>query len=63
MWSDFARRSKKCETGISVAYRDLGSQNPAWITSAYERRVDPVIELLLEKTGVRLAYLLNAALR
>jgi hypothetical protein len=52
MWSDFARRSKKCETGISLAYRDLGSQNPARITSAYERGVDPVIELLLEKAGV-----------
>jgi hypothetical protein len=29
----------------------------------YERQVDPVIELQLEKAGVRLAYLLNAALQ
>jgi hypothetical protein len=62
MWSEFAARSKKCETGISLAYRDPGSQNPVRITPAYERRVNPMIELQLEKAGVRLAYLLNAAL-
>ena len=38
MWSEFAGRSKKCKTGISLAYRDLGSRNPARITPAYERR-------------------------
>lgn len=62
MWSEFARRSKKSETGISLAYRDLGSQNPARIAPAYERRADPVIELQLEKAGVRLAHILNATL-
>jgi hypothetical protein len=29
----------------------------------YERQADPVIELQLEKAGVRLAYLLNESLR
>jgi len=43
-------------------YGDLGSENPAPITPAYEHQADPVIELQLEKAGVRLAYLLNAAL-
>jgi len=42
----------------TVAYGDLGSQNPTPITPTYE----PVIELQLQKAGVRLAYLLNAAL-
>ncbi|MGO9272642.1 MAG: hypothetical protein ACLQOO_20810 [Terriglobia bacterium] len=41
----------------------LGSGNPAPITPAYERQADPVIELQLEKAGVRLAYLLNGALK
>jgi hypothetical protein len=47
----------------AVAYGTLGSQNLAPITAAYERQVEPVIELQLEKAGVRLAYLLNAALK
>ena len=47
----------------TVAYGDLGSQNPAPITAAYERQAEPVIELQLEKAGVRLAYILNAALK
>jgi hypothetical protein len=46
----------------TVAYGNLGSQNPAPITAAYERQAGPVIELQLEKAGVRLAYLLNTAL-
>jgi hypothetical protein len=46
----------------TVAYENLGSQNPAPITAAYERQAGPVTELQLEKAGVRLAYLLNAAL-
>jgi hypothetical protein len=44
----------------TVAYGNLGSENPAVITPAYEQQADPVIELQLEKAGVRLAYLLNA---
>jgi hypothetical protein len=44
----------------TVAYGDLGSDSPAPITSACEDQADPVIELELEKAGVRLAYLLNA---
>ena len=32
------------------------------ITPDYERQADPVIELQLEKAGVRLAYLLDAVL-
>jgi hypothetical protein len=47
----------------TVAYGDLGTENPAPITPAYEQQADPVIELQLEKAGVRLAFLLNGALR
>jgi hypothetical protein len=46
-----------------AAYGDLGSENPAPITAAYERQAEPVIELQLEKAGARLAYLLNTALK
>ena len=46
----------------TVAYRDLGTGNAAPITPAYEQQADPVIELQLEKAGVRLAYLLNMSL-
>jgi S1/P1 Nuclease len=47
----------------SVAYRNLGTENPAPITAAYEKEADPIIEIQLEKAGVRLAHLLNEALR
>ena len=47
----------------TVAHGDLGSRNPAPITDAYERQAAPVIELQLEKAGVRLAYLLDTALK
>ena len=47
----------------TVAYGDLGSENTAPITAAYEHEADQVIELQLEKAGVRLAYFLNATLR
>jgi hypothetical protein len=47
----------------TVAYRDLGSENPAPITDAYERHAEPAVELQLEKSGVRLAYLLDRALK
>ena len=33
------------------------------IAAAYDKQADPVIEIQLEKAGVRLAYLLNAALK
>jgi hypothetical protein len=46
----------------TVAYGDLSSENPAPITPAYEQQADPVIELQLEKAGIRLAYLLNVNL-
>ena len=39
----------------TVAYGTLRNDNPASITPAYEQQVDPVIELQLEKAGVRLA--------
>ena len=42
---------------------DLRGQNPAPITPAYEQQADPVIELQLEKAGVRLACLLNTAFK
>jgi hypothetical protein len=47
----------------AVAYGDLGTENPAPITAAYEKQADLVIEILLEKAGLRLAYLLNSALQ
>lgn len=47
----------------TVAYRDLGAENPTPITAAYEKQADSVIETQLEKAGVRLAYVLNSALR
>lgn len=47
----------------AVAYGDLGNENPAPITPAYEQQADPVIEIQLEKAGVRLAYLLNTDLK
>ena len=47
----------------TVAHGDLGSRNPAPITDAYERRVEPAIELRLENSGVRLAYLLDTAFK
>ena len=46
----------------TVAYGDLSSDNPAPITPEYERQPEPLIELQLEKAGVRLAYLLDANL-
>jgi hypothetical protein len=47
----------------TVAYGDLGNENPAPITPAYEQQADPMIELQLERAGVRLAYLLNATFK
>jgi hypothetical protein len=47
----------------TVAYGDLGSGNPAPITDAYERHAEPAVELQFEKSGVRLAYLLDTALK
>jgi hypothetical protein len=46
----------------TVAYGDLSNDNPSPITPEYEGQADPVIELQLEKAGVRLAYLLDASL-
>ena len=46
----------------TAAYRDLGNENPAPITPAYERHADPVIELQLEKAAIRLAYPLDGNL-
>jgi len=45
-----------------AAYRDLGNENPAPITPAYERQADPVIELQLEKAAIRLAHPLDGNL-
>jgi hypothetical protein len=39
-----------------VAYGDLGTGNSTLITAAHEGQADPVVELQLEKAGVRLAY-------
>ena len=40
-----------------------GNGNPAYITAAYEQQAEAVIELQLEKAGVRLAYLLDNNLK
>jgi hypothetical protein len=47
----------------SVAYKNLGTENLAPITAAYEKEADPVVEIQLEKAGVRLPYLLDPALQ
>ena len=47
----------------AVAYGDLGNESPAPITAAYEKQSDPAIEVQLERAGVRLAWLLNSALK
>ncbi len=47
----------------TVCYKGLGSGRPPTITSAYEHKAYPVIEIQLEKGGVRLAYLLDEALK
>ncbi len=47
----------------SVAYGDFTNANPAPTTPAYEQQADPVIELQLEKAGVRLAFVLDKALQ
>ena len=47
----------------TVACGNLGSENPAPITDAYERHAEPAIELQLEKSGVRLAYLSDTAFK
>lgn len=46
----------------TVAYGDLANDNPSPITPEYKRQAEPVIEIQLEKAGIRLAYLLNAKL-
>jgi hypothetical protein len=58
---DLTRAGRPCH-GQAVASGDLSNENPAPITPVYERQADPVIELQLEKAGVRLAYLLDANL-
>ena len=45
----------------TVAYGDLSNENPALNAPACERQADAVIELQLEKAGVRLANLLGAS--
>ena len=46
----------------TVAYEDRSNENPDPITFAFEHQADLVIELQLEKAGVRLAYLWDAKL-
>lgn len=47
----------------TVAYGDLGTENPADICSPYERQAERILELQLEKAAVRLGNLLDNALR
>jgi hypothetical protein len=66
-WADEYRRFHP-ETGpwhyIDIPLADSQiDMPPSRITTDYERRADLAIELQLEKAGVRLAYLLNSALR
>ena len=59
---DSAHADLKVGATQTVAYGDLSNENPALITAEYERQADAVIELQLERAGVRLAYLLDASL-
>lgn len=43
----------------TLAYGDLSTGGPPVINRAYEREADPVVELQLERAGVRLAFLLD----
>ncbi len=45
-----------------VAYQDLRRERPPVIGRRYEREADPVVELQLERAGIRLAYLLDQRL-
>ena len=47
----------------AVAYGDLGNESPAPITPAYEKQADPAIEVQLERSGVRLAWLLTLVMK
>jgi hypothetical protein len=47
----------------TVAYQDLGDERPPHTGRRYKREVDPVVELQLERAGVRLAYVLDQRLR
>ena len=47
----------------TVAYGDLGDRNPPLMGRYYERQADPVVELQLERAGVRLAYVLDQRLQ
>ena len=47
----------------TAAYQGLGSATPAVISADYERQADQAIETQLARAGVRLAFLLNEALR
>jgi nuclease S1 len=47
----------------TVVYGGLGGETSARITSAYERQANPVIEHQRNRAGVRVAYLLNYALK
>jgi len=44
-------------------YKDPGSATSAPSTPALRRQAGPVIEFYFEKAGVRLAYLLDTALK
>lgn len=46
-----------------VAYGDLASGDPVVIGPRLRKASGPVIELQLEKAGVRLAYVLNEGLK
>ena len=43
----------------AVAYKGLGTAEPAAISPAYESAATPFIESQLRKAGIRLATLLN----
>jgi hypothetical protein len=58
---DLTRAGRPCHLQ-TVAYGELSNENPAPITPEYECKADAVIELQLERAGVRLAYLLDANL-
>jgi hypothetical protein len=53
---------KGCRLAQTIAYGNLSNESPAPITPECERQAQAVIELQLERAGVRLAHLFNDVL-
>ena len=51
------------EIARAVAYGQLAKGNPAPITEDYRRQAEAAIDLQLERAGVRVAWVLDRALK